>query len=465
MEKPKDVSLERRQFIKLQAAGAGFAALTGSASLAQAKSESSSAGVSRPSLGSPPVQPISCDPIDEVRIGFVGVGNMGTNHVKNLTQISGARITAICDIDELHAEKGKKIVVDAGFAAPSMYTKGEHDFERMCAEEDLDLVFNATPWKWHVPISIVAMENGKHAATEVPAALTIQDCWKLVETAERHQKHCVMMENCNYGRWEMMVLNMIRQGLFGEILHGECGYLHDLREVKFASDSEGLWRREYSKSHNCNLYPTHGLGPIGLYMDINRGDRFDYLVSMSSPARGLEAWAKDNFDAGDPVRREKYVLGDVNVSLIKTARGRTIYLNHDVNLPRPYSRINIVQGTKGIFEGYPERCHIEGVSKPHQWNDVGEFLTKYEHPLWKQFAGSDFGAAHGNMDFLESHRLIECLRSGRPTDMNVYDAASLSSVVELTRKSVAQGSSPMRFPDFTRNRWRSWQPLEIAAKV
>ena len=452
-------NLGRRDFIKLQAAGAGIAAAGATVALAKRSTAASPAKHSR-SLA--PEQPFSCPPVEEVRIGFVGVGNMGTNHIRNLTQMSGVVIKAVCDTETGHAERSKKIITEAGFPTPTLYTKGERDFERMCAEEDLDLVFNATPWQWHVPISVAAMENGKHAATEVPAAVAIEGCWQLVETAEKFQKHCVMMENCNYGQWEMMVLNMVKQGVLGEILHAEGGYLHDLRHMQFGADGEVLWRREYYKTLNCNLYPTHGLGPIGQCMDINRGDRYDYLVSMSSPSRGLQNWAKDNYSPGHPFRSDEYALGDVNVSLIKTAKGRTIYLNYDTNLPRPYSRMNIIQGTKGIFEGYPNRCHVEGVSKPHEWDPAEKFLAEYEHPLWKKYKDEGTNAMHGHMDFLVSFRLIECLQNGWPTDMNVYDAASLSAVVELTKRSVASGSQPIDFPDFTRERWKTWQPLSAS---
>jgi predicted dehydrogenase len=210
----------------------------------------------------PAVRPFAVPPIPEVRIGFVGVGGMGTVHVRNLVRIPGCRITAVCDIVEAHAVRAAGIITEAGFPPPRLYTRGPTDFVRLCETEDLDLVYNATPWEWHVPICVAAMRNGKHAATEVPAAYTLEDCWQLVEEAERHRKHCVMMENCNYDRMELMVLHMVRRGIFGEILHGEGGYLHDLRAVKFSPWGEGLWRRAHSIRRNGNLYPTHGLGPI-----------------------------------------------------------------------------------------------------------------------------------------------------------------------------------------------------------
>ena len=239
-------------------------------------------------------------PIPEVRIGFVGVGGQGGAHVRNMLGVPGVRITAVCDIAEERVKLMQKWVVDAGHKEPTAYARGPRDFERLCETEELDLVFNATPWEWHVPVCVAAMKNGKHAATEVPAAMTLDDCWQLVEDAEKYRKHCVMMENCNYDRPEMMVFNMVRQGLFGEILHAEGGYLHDLRSIKFANKGEGLWRRAWASKVNANLYPTHGLGPVANCMDINRGDRFEYLVSMSGPSRGLQDWARSTIR---PTRR------------------------------------------------------------------------------------------------------------------------------------------------------------------
>jgi predicted dehydrogenase len=308
---------------------------------------------------------------------------------------------------------------------------------------------------------LAAMKNGKHAATEVPAAMALDDCWAIVEAAEKYQKHCVLMENCNYDRMEMMVYNMVRQGVLGEVLHAEGGYLHDLREIKFADEGEGLWRRAWDAKLNGNTYPTHGLGPIANCLDINRGDRFDYLVSMSGPARGLQNWAADHVAADSPKRRERYVEGDVNCSLIRTANGKTILVEHCTNLPRPYSRIHMVQGTKGLFQGYPSRVYVEGRGKEDEWVDANTMLGEFEHPIWKEIAAAAEGAGHGGMDFIEDYRLIKCLREGTPTDMNVYDAASLSAVVHLSVQSVAKKAAAMDFPDFTRGRWKTTPPLPI----
>jgi len=401
-------------------------------------------------------------PIDPVRVGFVGVGGMGSAHVQNFLNIDGVQVKAICDIVEAKVERAQKWVVEAGQPRPTGYSRGPRDFERLCAEEDLDLVFTATPWEWHVPVCIAAMKNGKHAATEVPAAITLDECWELVETAEKTNKHCNMQENCCYDRIELMTLNLVRRGVLGEVLHAEAGYLHDLRDVKFSNQGEGLWRRAHSIKRNGNLYPTHGLGPVAQCLNINRGDAFDYLVSLSSPTRGLHEYAVEKFGPDSPQAKERYALGDVNTSLIQTKNGKTIILIHDTNLPRPYTRINLVQGTKGIAHKWPDRIYIEGrAAKPHEWDDFEKFAAEFEHPLWRALAQRGEGRGHGGMDFIEDYRLVWSLRKGEPTDQDVYDAAAWSAVTDLSCKSVAKRGKPQDFPDFTRGKWRTNPPLGI----
>src|SRR5829696_5641482 len=380
--------MDRREFLKLSggALAAGAVASTpGQVQAAQA------AG------------PFAAPSIDLVRVAYVGIGGQGSGHVRNLLKIAGCRITAVCDVRPERTAWATKTITDAGHPAPAVYNRGPRDFERLCETEDVDLVYNATPWEWHVPIMLSAMKNGKHTATEVPAAMTIEDAWAMVDAAEKYKKHCVMMENCNYDRMEMMVYNMVRQGLFGELLHAEGGYLHDLRSIKFSEQGEGLWRRAWAMKLDGNLYPTHGLGPVANCLDINRGDRFDHIVSMSGPSRGLQDWAASHYPADHPKRKERYVLGDVNTSLIKTTLGRTIMVQHCTNLPRPYSRINMVQGTKGLFEGYPNRFYIEGRGENDKWQDAGAGLAEFEHPLWKEIAAQAQGAGHGGMDFIDAY--------------------------------------------------------------
>jgi len=444
----------RRDFIKISALTGLGAALTGIGGRAARAAQERG-------VDPAPAELFAAPAMERVRVGFVGVGGMGTHHVNTFLKLDGVEVKAICDIREEHAEQSRKAVEDAGQPSPTLYTRGERDFERLCAEEDLDLVFTATPWEWHVPVCVAAMKNGKHAATEVPAAVTLDECWQLVEHAEKYKKHCVMMENCCYDRAEMLCLNLVRKDLLGEIEHGEGAYCHDLRGVKFSTDGEGLWRRAHATKRNGNLYPTHGLGPVAQCMNINRGDRFDYLVSMSSPSRGLQLWQKEHLEPGDPRREEKYVLGDVNASLIKTVKGKTIYVVHDTNLPRPYSRFHVVQGTRGIFEKWPERVHIEGRSPGHDWETLDKYYEEFEHPLWKSEAVKKASGGHGGMDFLEDYRLIQCLRAGQPTDADVYDAAALSAICEATERSVADRSRPVDIPDFTRGRWETYPPLGI----
>lgn len=441
---------ERRAFLKAGAA-AGFGAALTALNTANAANERSP-GEARSQF--------KVKPLAQVRVGFVGVGGMGMNHFGNYLDLAGVEIKAVCDIVPAKVERAQAAVVAKGQAKPTGYSKGPTDFQRMCETEDLDLVFTATPWEWHVPVCVAAMKNGKHAATEVPAAMTLDDCWQLVETAEKFEKHCQMMENCCYDRIELMMLNMVRKGLLGEVLHAEAGYLHDLRGVKFDMGGEGLWRRAWSEKFNGNLYPTHGLGPVAQCMNINRGDAFDFLVSMSSPARGLHEYAVKRFGPDSPYAKEKYALGDVNTSLIRTKLGKTITLIHDTSLPRPYSRIDLVQGTKGVAHKYPDKICIEGKSND-DWENFDKYAAEYEHPLWKAVAKRGEGRGHGGMDFIEDYRLVSSLQRGEPLDEDVYDAAAWSAIVGASIESVANRSKPVAIPDFTRGKWKTNPPLGI----
>jgi predicted dehydrogenase len=387
---------------------------------------------------------------------------MGTAHLENFLKIDGVEVRAVCDIVEDRVARAQAMVVDAGQKRPQGYSRGPRDFERLCDRPDLDLVFTVTPWVWHVPVCVAAMKAGKHAATEVPAALTIDDCWQLVEISESTRRHCVMMENCNYDRFEMMVLNMVMQGVFGEILHAECGYLHDLRAVKHDLEGEGAWRRAHSMTTNGDLYPTHGLGPVAQCLEINRGNAFETLVSMGTKTRGLHLYAEERFGPESPQAAERFVLSDVVTTLLRTHRNETVVVTHDTSSPRPYSRDYLVQGTRGIAVKYPEpRIYIEGRSEPHRWDAVDAYKEEFDHPVWRQLEQRSQGAGHGGMDFIEDFRLIDSLRAGSPLDSDVYDAAVLSAVVELSGRSIARGSEPVPFPDFTRGRWRQDRPLHV----
>jgi predicted dehydrogenase len=447
-------SLDRRDFLRI-AGIAGTSLMVGSSQFAKAEP------TTRPrEAGAPLMCTFAAPKLDVVRVGVVGVGKRGPAHVTNLLKLDRVEVKAICDLDPAHATSAGELVTKAGKPTPALYTNGDHDFERMNDRDDLDLIVNATPWDWHVPIALDAMRKGKHAFIEVPAATTVDDCWALVETSEKTRRHCVMMENCCYGGSELMVLNMCRAGLFGELLHGEAAYLHYLVANKFGGkdDLNGRWRLQPSKKFNGNMYPTHGLGPVAQYMGINRGDRFDYLVSMSSPSRGINLKAAELFGPDDPRAKFHYALGDMNTSIIKTASGRTIMLQHDTSNPRPYSRINTIVGTKGLFCGYPDR-----IAFTDSWADLAPLAAKYEHPLWTKHKANALNGGHGGMDYVMMARLIDCLHNGLPMDMCVYDAAAWSCIVELSIRSVANRSAAAEFPDFTLGAWRTSEPLGIVS--
>lgn len=399
-------------------------------------------------------------PTATVRFGVIGTGGRGTSMIGEMIALRNAEIRAICDVNRDAALTAAGKIEKAGGGAPAVYTNGDHDFEHLVARDDLDFVYIATPRRWHAPMAIAAMRAGKHCGTEVPAATSIDDCWNLVRTSEQTRRHCLIMENCCYGYNELLVLNLVRAGVLGELIHGEGAYIHDLREELLSNRGEGLWRREPHTERNGNFYPTHGLGPAANYMGINRGDRFDYLVSVSSIQKGLEAYRDAHFPADDPKRRERYIEGDMNTSIIRTARGRTIVLQHDVVNARPYDRVNLISGTKGIFRDYPPRIYVDGQPGPEEFTPIDPYKKEYEHELWRTAGetGRKLGG-HGGMDFVLLYRLLECMREGLPPDIDVYDAASWSAPGPLSEQSVAQGSAPAKFPDFTSGLWqrpRGW---------
>ena len=394
-------------------------------------------------------------PTDTVRIGIVGVGARGSSMLHEFMAVDNVQITALCDIVKEKVVGAQAVMEKAGQKTPALYFNGDHDFENLCRRDDIDFVYVATPWDWHVEMALAAMNNGKHVGLEVPAATTLKECWALVDASEKTRRHCVIMENCCYGYNEMMVLSMVRAGLLGDLIHAEAAYIHDLRALLFSNESEGLWRRFPHITHDGNLYPTHGLGPVANYLKIHRGDRFDYLVSMSSLERGLTEYRKAHIPAGDPKWKEKYKCGDMNTSMIKTANGRTIMLQHTVTTPRPYDRINLISGTKGIFRDYPPRIYIDGQAGGEQWATLEKYKSEYEHPLWTRVGElARKRGGHGGMDFIMVYRLIQCMREGLAPDMDVYDAATWSCPGPLSEMSVAQGSAPMKFPDFTRGKWK-----------
>jgi hypothetical protein len=397
---------------------------------------------------------VKFDPRDTVRVAVIGTGGRGTGMLGNFLALEHVQVRALCDVVKEKAVHAQELVEKAGQKKPEIYTNGDHDFENLCKRDDLDFIYVATPWNWHAPMALASMNAGKHVGVEVPAVNTLEECWQIVDTSEKTRRHCMIMENCCYGEHELLILNMIRAGMFGDLLHGECAYLHDLREEIFSDKGEGLWRREPHTKRNGNLYPTHGLGPVSNYMGINRGDRFDHMVSMSSPQKGFEAYREAKIPKDSPKWKEKYVCGDLNTSLIKTANGLTIMLQHDVSNPRPYDRINSISGVKGIFRDYPARIYFDGQAGDEAYTGIDSYKEKYSHKLWKEEGETAKGRGHGGMDFIMFYRLVQCMREGLEPDMDVYDAASWSAPAALSEKSVAEGSAPVKFPDFTRGKWQ-----------
>jgi hypothetical protein len=390
------------------------------------------------------------------RFGIIGLGNRGGGMLPLLLQVPGAQVTALCDIRPEYARAAAEVVTDAGRPAPALYTGGDDDFENLVRRDDVDFVYVATPWEWHIPMALAAMRAGKHVGVECPLGLTVSDLWELVDTSERTRRHCIQLENCCYGRNEMRALRMAHEGLFGELLHGAGAYLHDLRELLFSKTYyEDQWRRKFHTRYDGDLYPTHGLGPVAAYMDLHRGDRFVRMTSMSTPALGLADYRAAHLPPGDPAWRERYVKGDVTMSLIQTARGRVIHLVHGVSNPHPYSRLNHLAGTRGVFEDYPPRIYLEPAQSDDEWGSFDDYAS-YDHWLWRDVGPGPGG--HGGMDYIMLWRLVQTLRLGLPPDIDVYDSAAWNAPFPLSVQSVKGHGRSVEFPDFTRGRWQTPHP-------
>ena len=401
---------------------------------------------------------VAFEPRDKVRLGFIGIGGRGSSLIDNFSAVPQVEIVALCDVVKEKVAKAQDKLQKAGKPRPAAYDAGDFAFEDLVRRDDIDMVVIATPWIWHVRMAVAAMKAGKHAAVEVPAARTLDECWQLVNTSESTRRHCVILENCCYGYNEMLVLNLVRAGVLGELLHGAGAYDHDLREILFSDNGEGLWRRAEHFNRDGNLYPTHGLGPVAHYMDINRGDRFDYLISMSTISASLQSYRKEHLKADDPRQKEIYKCGDLNVSLIRTVKGRVIRLEHNVSCPQPYDRINLIAGTKGIFRDYPARIYVDGSPK-EEFGPIDPYKDQFEHKDWKTSGelARQLGG-HGGMDFVMAFRLMQCVREGLPPDIDVYDAAAWSAPGPLSEASVERAGAPMQFPDFTRGKWQTAKP-------
>ena len=409
-----------------------------------------------------------------VKMGFMGTGMRGQWVLSLAAKYPEVDIPAICDIDDGMIQSALRILKDAGKPEPHVYKNGPEDFLNMVQNETLDGVYIATPWEWHHPMAIAAMKNGMHVGTEVPAALTVGDCWDLINVSERTGKLCMIMENVCYRRDVMAVLNMVQQGMFGELLHCQGGYQHDLRHVKFNDGinpygggvefgekgfSEAKWRTQHSVDRNGDLYPTHGLGPVSTMLDINRGNRMMHLTSTATQSRGLHKYIVDQGGPDHPNADVDFKCGDIVTTVIKCANGQTIMLSHDTNNPRPYSLNFRVQGTQGIWQKDAQSIYIEGISpESHRWESEDQYLEKYDHPLWKKFENQASGSGHGGMDFFILRAFIETLK-GRDPVIDVYDAVSMSVICPLSEKSIRLGSTAVKIPDFTRGKWGKNKPI------
>ena len=408
---------------------------------------------------------------DRVRLGYIGVGLRGRNHINEGLLRDDIEIIAICDIQESSLKACRQQFVKAKKKLPKEYTGGLDAYKGLLQRKDIDAVIISTPWQYHYQQSIDAMEAGKWVGCEVIAGLTVEEHWGIVNTSEKTGVPYSTLENVCYRRDVLAALNMVRQGIFGELLHLEGGYQHDLREVLFNDGkqyygggvefgekalSEAQWRTQFNIDHDGDLYPTHGVGPIMQYVDINRGNSFTNLVSFSSKARGLASYVNE-LSPGHPNSKINYKNGDIVTTMLNCANGETVLLTHDTHLPRPYSIGFRVQGTQGIWEDLNKSVHIQHKSKPHQWDAAEEWFAKYDHPLWKKYEATAQSAGHGGMDWFVFNGFVEAVKQKKTPPIDVYDSVTMSVIMPLSEQSIKEGNAPQKFPDFTKGKWKSRQ--------
>ena len=412
---------------------------------------------------------------DRLKIAFIGIGLRGTNHLNNAIHRKDTEITAICDVDPKRIEIALDLIEKDGRKKPLVFDSDENAYLDLLDSPEVDAVVISTPWLWHTKMAVVAMKAGVYAGLEVSASQTIEECWDLVNTHEATGTHMMFLENVNFRRDVMAVLNMVRQNVFGEMLHYRCGYQHDLREVKFNNGkqpygggvefgekglSEARWRTKHSVLRNGDTYPTHGVGPIAAMADINRGNRFTSMTANATKAVGLHKYVVDHGGADHPNAKVKFKQGDVITSMIECANGETIIVTHDTNLPRPYSLGFRVQGANGLWEKDGDRIYIEGKSEPHQWDSSDEWLKKYDHPVWQKYGEEANGAGHGGMDYFVMKAFVESALANVAPPIDAYDAAAWSAITPLSEASIENNGEPQEFPDFTRGQWVARKPYD-----
>ncbi|WP_343531000.1 Gfo/Idh/MocA family oxidoreductase [Pedobacter sp.] len=402
-----------------------------------------------------------------VRLGYIGVGARGMNHIKEGLLRDDVEIVAICDTQESSLKICRAAIAKAGRTAAKEYTGGLDAYKALADRKDIDAIIISTPWQFHHEQAIYSMNAGKYVGCEVIAGLTVNDHWDIVKTSEKTGMPYMTLENVCYRRDVLAALNMVRNKVFGELVHLEGGYQHDLREVLFNNGkqyygggvefgpnalSEAQWRTQFNIDVDGDLYPTHGVGPIMQCIDINRGNRFTNLVSFSSKALGLADYVEKK-SPGHPNAKIKYKNGDVTTTLLNCANGETVMLTHDTHLPRPYSLGFRIQGTNGLWMDVNKSVHIEGVSKPHSWDKAEEWFKKYDHPLWKKYEDKAMGAGHGGMDWFVFNAFITAVKDKKQTPIDVYDSVTMSVITPLSTKSLKEGNKPQAFPDFTKGKW------------
>ena len=410
---------------------------------------------------------------DKLNVALIGVGLRGTNHLQNLLLRKDVNVVAICDIDASRIAIAKDLISKAGAKEPQMFGANDYDYRNLLELKAVDAVVISTPWLWHTRMAVDAMKAGKYTGVEVSASNTLEECWDLVNTHEETGAHLMILENVNYRRDVLAVLNMVKQDVFGELVHYRCGYQHDLRHVKLNDGktaygkgaefgekgiSESKWRTNHSVKRNADVYPTHGLGPIAVMADVNRGNRLMSLTSHATKSIGLHNYIVAVGGEDHPNAKVKFKQGDVITTTIATANGETIIITHDCNLPRPYSLGFRVQGANGLWEVDGNRIYVEGKSEPHRWDEATDWLNKYDHPLWKKYGAYALDAGHGGMDFFVLNSFVESAKANIAPPMDAYDAAAWSAVTPLSELSIANNGEPQDFPDFTRGLWINRKP-------
>lgn len=416
---------------------------------------------------------MTADPIPNVRVAVIGLGMRGPGAVDRLTHIPGVEIVALCDVEQKNTEKANKILESKGLPKAKEFYGNTEVWKEVTALPNVDLVYVATDWGSHAKMGVQAMKDGKHVAIEVPAAMNLDEIWELVDTSEKTRKHCMQLENCVYDFFELTTLNMVQQGLLGDVIHGEGAYIHGLQP--FWNEYWNDWRMEYNKNHRGDIYPTHGIGPVLQAMNMHRGDKLNYLVSVDTDSWGNPQFLKEK--RGEEVTDFKN--GDHTSTLIKTEKGKTILIEHNITSPRPYDRMYQLTGTKGFANKYPVSGYaIDGgeieldgpvnhenlTAHSYVPEDVKKALMeKYKHPIVKDIEekAKQVGG-HGGMDFVMDYRLIYCLQNGLPLDMDVYDLAEWCSLIPLSELSLENGSAPVEIPDFTRGSWNKLDKLTFA---